>query len=71
VHSIEIRPDRIVVVCDAAAERRLRGWRMVSSDSQVLGFTGSAGNLLFNTGGGNAIERRYTVLYEQAEPISP
>ena len=78
MHSIEVRPDRIVVVYDVAPEgymevysdaatRRLRGWRMLSIDSQVLGFTGSAGNLLFNTGGGSATEVRYTVLYEKVD----
>lgn len=78
MHSIEVRPDRIVVVYDVApkdymevyddaATRRLSGWRMLSIDSQALGFMGSAGNLLFNTGGGSATEVRYTVLYEQLD----
>ena len=40
---------------------------MLSVDSQVIGFTGSAGNLIFNTGGGSATEVRYTVLYERLE----
>ena len=76
MYVFEIAPDRLVVIhelapdgypemLDDAVMRRGQGWRLLSIDSAVVGFTGSAGNLLFNTGGGGATEVRYTLLYEK------
>ena len=76
MYVFEIAPDRLVVihelgtqsypeVLDDAVMRRAQGWRLLTIDSAVIGFTGSAGNLFFNTGGGGATEVRYTVLFEK------
>ena len=77
MQTFKIGDDRIVVIHDVgpndymevlrdAANRRTEGWRMLSLDSLLTGFTGSAGNVLFNTGGGGATEVRYSVLFERA-----
>ena len=78
-HKVTVGPDRVVVVYDVkpddyldvyndAAGMRDAGWRMQSIDSQVIRFTGTAANVLFDSGGGYATEVRYTVLYEQVDP---
>ena len=76
MHTIRVGDDRIVVdhevhpndrmpVWNDAAARRLEGWRMLSVDTLVTGYTGSAAQLLLDTGGGSATAVRYTVLYER------
>lgn len=80
-HKIDVRPDRMVVVYlvdpndyldvyNDAAGWREAGWRMLSIDSQVIGFTGGASNVLWDSGSGYATEIRYTVLYEKVEPTT-
>ena len=78
-HRIEVGTDRMVIVylvsangyeqvyTDAAAWREA-GWRMLSIDSQVIGFTGKASNVLFDSGSGYATDIRYTILFEKVEP---
>lgn len=79
-HKIDVRPDRMVVVYvvdpddyldvyNDAAGWREGGWRMLSIDSQVIGFTGGASNVLWDSGSGYATKVRYTVLFERVEPL--
>ena len=38
---------------------------MLSIDTLTTGFTGTAGNMLFDTGGGHPTRVRITILYER------
>jgi len=49
-----------------AASRAADGWRIASWDTLTIGFSGTAGNLLFNSGGGFATDVAIAVVYTRA-----
>jgi hypothetical protein len=53
----------ITFATEDAAQRARDGWRIVSWDALTSGFSGSAGNLLFNSGGGFVTDVAITVVY--------